>query len=105
MAEGVSLVVLLLTSYGIIAQLAPPVVAALFWRRATTPGVIAGLLAGGATTLFFFFSPELKPVEMHEGLFGLPRERAGAGRGLSCSRTAQDPARVEAYINPPAVAG
>jgi SSS family solute:Na+ symporter len=50
-AEGVSLVVLLLTSYGIIAQLAPPVVAALFWRRATTPGVIAGLLAGSATAL------------------------------------------------------
>ena len=35
--ESISLVVLLLTSYGIIAQLAPPVLAALFWRRATTP--------------------------------------------------------------------
>jgi SSS family solute:Na+ symporter len=100
-AEGVSLVVLLLTSYGIIAQLAPPVVAALFWRRATTPGVIAGLLAGGATALLFFFSPELKPIAMHEGLFGL-LVNVPVLIVVSLLTPAQDPARVEAYINPPA---
>ena len=100
-AEGVSLVVLLLTSYGIIAQLAPPVVAALFWRRATTPGVIAGLLAGGATTLLFFFSPELKPIAMHEGIFGL-LANVPVLVLVSLLTPAQDPARVEAYINPPA---
>ncbi|MEL6542654.1 MAG: sodium:solute symporter family protein, partial [Pseudomonadota bacterium] len=44
--EGVSLVVLLLTAYGIICQLAPPIVAALYWPRATTAGVIAGSVAG-----------------------------------------------------------
>jgi len=98
-AEGISLVVLLLTSYGIIAQLAPPVVAALFWRRATTPGVIAGLAAGGATTLLFFFAPELKPIEMHEGLFGLI-VHVPVLVLVSLLTPAQDPARVEAYVNP-----
>jgi SSS family solute:Na+ symporter len=100
-AEGMSLVVLLLTSYGIIAQLAPPVVAALFWRRATTPGVIAGLAAGGATTLLFFFAPELKPLALHEGLFGLI-VHVPVLVVVSLLTPAQDPATVEAYVNPPA---
>ena len=51
--EGVSLVVLLLTSYGIICQLAPPIVAALYWPRATTAGAIAGFTAGSVTAAFF----------------------------------------------------
>lgn len=100
-SEGISLVVLLLTSYGIIAQLAPPVVAALFWRRATTPGVIAGLLAGGATTLLFFFWPALKPIALHEGLFGLIIH-VPVLIVVSLLTPAQDLARVEAYVNPPA---
>jgi SSS family solute:Na+ symporter len=99
-AEGISLVVLLLTSYGIIAQLAPPVVAALFWRRATTPGVIAGLIAGGATTLLFFFLPELKPIALHEGLFGLI-VHVPVLVLVSLLTPAQDSAVVEAYVNPP----
>lgn len=70
-AESQSLVVLLLTSYGVIAQLAPPVVAALFWARATTPGVVAGLVAGSATALFGFFNPEFIPWGLHEGIMGL----------------------------------
>jgi solute:Na+ symporter, SSS family len=69
--EGVSLVVLLLTSYGVIAQLAPLVVAALFWRRATTAGAVSGLVAGSLATLFFFFNPDLRPFEIHEGILGL----------------------------------
>lgn len=70
-SEGMSLVVLLLTSYGVIAQLAPPIVAALFWARATTPGVLAGLLAGSGTALIGFFNPELIPFGLHEGIVGL----------------------------------
>ena len=100
-SEGISLVVLLLTSYGIIAQLAPPVVAALFWRRATTPGVIAGLLAGGATTLLFFFLPALKPIDLHEGMFGLIVHIPTLVL-VSLLTPAQDRDRVEAYVNPPA---
>ncbi|MEO0883693.1 MAG: sodium:solute symporter family protein [Pseudomonadota bacterium] len=74
-SEGVSLVVLLLTSYGIICQLAPPIVAALYWRRATTAGVIAGFAAGSITAAFFFltgyFGLNLRPFDLHEGLLGL----------------------------------
>ena len=99
-SEGISLVVLLLTSYGIIAQLAPPVVAALFWRRATTPGVIAGLLAGGLTTLLFFFWPVLKPIDMHEGVFGLIAH-VPVLIVVSLLTPVQDRALVETYVNPP----
>ncbi|MEM9058041.1 MAG: sodium:solute symporter family protein, partial [Pseudomonadota bacterium] len=84
----------------IIAQLAPPVFAALFWRRATTPGVIAGLLAGGGTALTCFFYPELKPVALHEGLFGLI-VHVPVLVAVSLATPAQDPTRVETYINPP----
>lgn len=69
--EDQSLVVLLLSSYGIIAQLAPPIVAAMYWRRATTAGAVAGLLAGSAVTLFLFLNPALRPWEIHEGIVGL----------------------------------
>ena len=72
---GTSLVVLLLTAYGLICQLAPPIIAALYWRRATTTGVIAGFGAGSATALFFFlsghFGQNLRPFDLHEGLLGL----------------------------------
>jgi SSS family solute:Na+ symporter len=69
--EDQSLVVLLLSSYGIIAQFAPPIVAAMYWQRATTAGAMAGLIAGSATTLFFFLNPALRPWEVHEGILGL----------------------------------
>ncbi len=102
-AENVSLVVLLLTSYGLIAQLAPPVVAALFWRRATTPGVIAGMLAGGAVTLLFFILPTFRPIDLHEGLFGLVAH-VPVLVVVSLLTAPQDRERVEAYVNPPAMA-
>lgn len=66
-----SLVVLLLTAYGIIAQLAPPIAAAMYWRRATTAGVISGLLAGSATAVFFYVNSGLRPFDLHEGVLGL----------------------------------
>ena len=69
--EGSSLVQLLLGSYGIICQLAPPVIAALYWSRATTAGVVAGLLAGAGTAVFFFMFGDLRPLDMHEGILGL----------------------------------
>ena len=100
-SEGISLVVLLLTSYGIISQLAPSVVAALFWRRATTPGVIAGLLAGGLTTLLFFFWPALKPIDLHDGFYGLITN-VPVLILVSLLTPVQDDALVEAYVNPPA---
>ena len=96
-SESVSLVVLLLTSYGIIAQLAPAVIAALFWRRATTAGVIAGLLAGSATALVFFFQPGLKPLDLHEGVFGIAIH-VPVLMLVSWLTSAQPASRVEPYI-------
>ena len=69
--EDSSLVVLLLTSYGIICQFMPSLLAAMYWRRATTAGVVSGLVAGSLTAIFFFLNPELKPFELHEGILGL----------------------------------
>ncbi len=66
-----SLVWLLLTAYGIIDQIAPPVYAALYWKRATTTGALSGLLAGIATSVFFLVNAELRPFEIHEGILGL----------------------------------
>ncbi len=66
-----SLVWLLVSAYGIIDQLAPPLYAAIYWKRATTRGVLAGLVGGSATSIFFFLNPALRPWEIHEGILGL----------------------------------
>jgi len=66
-----NLVWLLLTAYGLIDQIAPPVYAALYWRRATTAGVLSGLMAGSATSIFFLWKPGLRPFEIHEGILGV----------------------------------
>jgi SSS family solute:Na+ symporter len=102
-----SLVWLLLTAYGIVDQLAPPVYAALFWRRATTPGVLAGLAAGCATTVFYFANQDLRPFEIHEGILGLfvnvvtlvvvslltqPQDPEHVGAYVEASATAREPA-------------
>ncbi|MGH7476631.1 MAG: sodium:solute symporter family protein [Longimicrobiales bacterium] len=66
-----TLVWLLLTAYGIVDQLAPPIYAALYWRRATTAGALAGLVSGIVASVFFLLRPELRPYEIHEGILGL----------------------------------
>lgn len=66
-----SLVWLLLTAYGVVDQLAPPVYAALYWKRATTAGALAGFIAGIAATIFFLLYPGLRPFQIHEGVLGL----------------------------------
>ena len=97
LAEGFSLVDLLLASYGIICQYMPAMVAALYWRRATTAGVVSGLLVGSAVSVFFFLVPELKPLGMHEGILGLiahiPVLLAVSLRG-----TPQDDQHVDGYL-------
>ncbi len=65
-----SLVQLLLSAYGAVGQFAPAVVATLYWRRATGAGVLAGLVAGAAVTTAFVIWPDLRPVELHAGLYG-----------------------------------
>jgi solute:Na+ symporter, SSS family len=66
-----SLVRLLLSSYGVVVQLAPVVIAALYWRRATTAGALAGLLGGTGTTLVLFLNPQARPFDVHEGVYGV----------------------------------
>jgi SSS family solute:Na+ symporter len=66
-----TLVWLLLTAYGLVCQLAPPVYAALYWKRATTRGAIAGLLAGITANVFFLVRAELRPFEIHEGILAV----------------------------------
>ncbi len=67
----VSLVSLLLASYGGVAQIFPLVFAAFYWPRATGSGALAGLIAGIAVNTLFLIAPDLKPLPMHEGIYGL----------------------------------
>ncbi len=69
--SDLSLVALLLGSYGAIAQIFPPIFAAFYWPRATGPGALAGLIAGITVSAVFLAYPDLRPVPMHEGVFGV----------------------------------
>lgn len=95
--QGVSLVALLLSSYGIIAQFTPPLVSAIYWKRATTRGVTAGLVAGTLATLFFFFNPALRPLDLHEGILGLIIHVPVLVAGSLLTRKA-DPEGDEAFV-------
>lgn len=68
---GLSLVGMLLAAYGAIVQLAAPMYAAFLWRRATAHGVVAGLVLGTSITGVLVRFPNLKPLDVHEGLIGL----------------------------------
>jgi SSS family solute:Na+ symporter len=67
----ISLVALLLLSYGFIAQIFPVLLAALYWSRSTRPGVLAGLAAGCLVTIAWNLFPDLQWQEIHPGLWGL----------------------------------
>lgn len=69
--SDVSLVALLLGSYGAVAQILPLMFAAFYWPRATGVGALSGLLAGILVSVFFLAAPELRPFPIHEGVFGL----------------------------------
>ena len=71
MAYTGSLVTLLLSTYGAVVQFFPAVVATLYWRRATGPGVLAGVVLGTAVTGLFVVAPDLRPVDLHAGVYGL----------------------------------
>ena len=70
-ASDVSIVSLLLGSYGGVAQIFPLVFAAFYWPRATRAGAISGLIVGLSVNMLFLLVPELRPVPLHEGIFGL----------------------------------
>ena len=70
-ASEVSIVALLLGAYGGVAQIFPLVFAAFYWPRATGAGALSGLLAGVGVNTLFLLAPVLRPVPMHEGIYGL----------------------------------
>jgi solute:Na+ symporter, SSS family len=92
-----TLVWLLLTAYGVVCQLAPPVYAALYWKRATTRGVIAGLGAGIAANVFFLVRADLRPFEIHEGLLGVAVNVAVLAAVSLLDAPARD-GRAEAFV-------
>jgi SSS family solute:Na+ symporter len=66
-----SLVYLLLTAYGGVVQFAPAVVATLVLRRVNGPAVLAGLVVGALVTVLLIVWPDLRPWEVHAGMYGL----------------------------------
>lgn len=66
-----SLVYLLLLSYGAIAQLFPLLLATFFWPRATPQGVISGLVVGCTVTVIWNLVPELAWQGIHPGIWGV----------------------------------
>lgn len=67
----ISIVALLLGSYGGVAQIFPIIFAMFYWSRATKAGAIVGLMGGIMVNTLFLVFPELKPLPMHEGIYGL----------------------------------
>lgn len=65
------IVSLLLAAYGGIAQLFPITFAMFYWPRANGKGALAGLIGGIIITLIFLYLPDLRPLPMHEGIYGL----------------------------------
>jgi SSS family solute:Na+ symporter len=67
----ISIVALLLGAYGGVAQIFPLVFATFYWPRATGAGALSGLLAGIGVNTLFLVLPSLRPVPLHEGVYGL----------------------------------
>jgi SSS family solute:Na+ symporter len=69
--SDLSLVYLLLLSYGFIAQLFPLLLATFFWSRATPAGALAGVVAGGLVTVIWNLEPSLQWQDVHPGVWGV----------------------------------
>ncbi len=69
--SDLSLVLMLLLSYGFVAQLFPLFLATFLWPRASRAGALAGLIAGCLVTAIWNLWPELQWNEIHPGLWGL----------------------------------
>lgn len=69
--SDLSLVYLLLLSYGFIAQLFPLLLATFFWSRATPAGALAGVLVGGLVTVVWNLEPSLQWQDVHPGIWGV----------------------------------
>jgi len=97
-AIDISIVALLLGAYGGVAQIFPVIFAMFYWRRATKAGALAGLFGGIAVNTVFLVFPELKPLPMHEGMYGLAANLILL-IGVSLYTKPDDPERVEKFVN------
>lgn len=70
-ASSLSLVYLLLLSYGFIAQIFPALIAAFYWKRSTPQGILAGLLTGCAVVVLWNLVPSLQWHDIHPGIWGI----------------------------------
>ena len=93
----VSLVQLLLLSYGFIAQLFPLLLATFFWPRATPSGALAGLLAGGAVTLTLNLIPGASFADVHPGIWGI-LANAIVMVGVSLATTPMEAEHVAKFV-------
>ncbi|TYP95390.1 solute:Na+ symporter, SSS family [Fodinibius salinus] len=96
--SDVPIVNLLLGSYGGVAQIFPLVFCMFYWRRATGYGAVAGLLGGIIITILFLLYPDLRPLPMHEGIYGLIVNIALIV-GVSLSTEPESQERIEQYFN------
>ena len=69
--SNMSLVSLLLMSYGAIAQIFPTLIAVFYWPRCTRAGAVAGLVAGFGVTALFNIYPSLQWQQIHPGIWGV----------------------------------
>jgi len=95
-----TLVWLLLTAYGVVCQLAPPVYAAMYWKRATTTGVLAGLAAGIVANVFFLVRADLRPFDIHEGLLAVAVNVAVL-LAVSLATAPQEQEHAAAFVDEP----
>jgi len=93
----ISLVELLLLSYGFIAQLFPLTVATFMWRGVTRAGALAGLIAGGGVTILLNLAPGLAWGGIHPGIYGVVANVVAMVL-VSLATPPMRPAHVRAFV-------
>jgi SSS family solute:Na+ symporter len=96
--SDIAIVTLLLGSYGGVAQIFPLVFCMFYWKRANGYGAVAGLLGGVFTTIIFLLYPDLRPLPLHEGIYGLIIN-ISLLIGVSLSTKPESQERIERYAN------
>jgi SSS family solute:Na+ symporter len=96
-ASDISLVLLLLLSYGFVSQIFPVIVATFFWPRATPAGVLAGVVAGCLVAVVWNLVPSLQWWGIHPGIWALAANVA-VMVPLSLATPPMEPEHVERFV-------
>ena len=78
------------------AQIFPLVFAAFYWPRATGAGALSGLLTGIGVNTLFLVAPHLRPLPLHEGVYGFAANVA-VSVAVSLCTAPHDRDRLAAY--------